>query len=242
MVTTSAVIKVDWQIEPVGDRCLLIRLGQHLDAQVSQTVQAVAALLMARPIPGVIDVVPVFTTVALHYLPTGFARGRESAFAQLSRQVEDLLARGIPRLAQSGRVVEIPACYGGEFGPDLEDVATRCSLTPQEVVELHCAVPQLLYTFFFSPGNPYAGPLDPRLQVPRRSTPRTLVPAGSVSIANGISSIYQMATPGGWNLIARTPWNLFDLRNDPPTRLQLGDQLRFVSISPADFAAMDERA
>ena len=114
-------------------------------------------------------------------------------------------------------------------------MARQCRLAPDEVIALHVQQPLTLYAFFFSPGNPFAGPLDNRLHVPRRSTPRTRVEAGSVAIANGISSIYQTASPGGWNVIARTPWNLFDVRRQPPTRLQMGDLIQFRAISAEEF-------
>ncbi|QEI08156.1 allophanate hydrolase subunit 1 [Pigmentiphaga aceris] len=264
MATATLVPHLTWRIEPVGDRCLIIRLGDRVDIDVSQTVHAVAAQLMHKALPGVIDVVPAFTTVAVHYRAaarpvtsgsghvsghvsghiSGHASGHASAYIspykQLKRDIDALLSAGVPALPPSTRVVDIPACYGGEFGPDLEDVATQCGLSADEVIRRHSQSPLILYTFFFAPGNPFAGPVDPSLQVPRRRTPRTRVPAGSVAIANGISSIYQNDSPGGWNIIARTPWNLFDARQNPPTRLQLGDQLRFVPISRERFAELLE--
>jgi inhibitor of KinA len=245
----------DCRIEPVGDRCLLLRLGERAELDVSRTVHAVTDWLMRHAgwnthadnsiaarhlLTGVIDVVPAFTTVAVHFRPTAFPRTKGSAFAQLSAQIRTLLADGVPALAQSERVVEIPACYGGEYGPDLDDVAHACGIDTGEVIRLHSGTPLVLYTFFFAPGNPFAGPLHPTLRVPRRKSPRMRVPAGSVAIANDISSIYQTESPGGWNLIARTPWNLFDVNNDPPTRLQLGDQIRFVPISAAEFHTLLE--
>jgi len=243
MPTATLVPNLTWRIEPVGDRCLIIRLGDRVDIDVSQTVHAVAVRLMHAALPGVIDVVPAFTTVAVHYRaaarPIADIAG-ESVYKQLKRDVEVLLAAGVPALPPSTRVIDIPACYGAEYGPDLEDVATQCGLSPDEVIRRHSESPLVLYTFFFAPGNPFAGPVDPSLQVPRRRTPRTRVPAGSVAIANGISCIYQNDSPGGWNVIARTPWNLFDARQDPPTRLQLGDQLRFVPISRERFAELLE--
>jgi inhibitor of KinA len=255
MATATPIPNLTWRIEPVGDRCLLIRLGDRVDIDVSQTVHAVAARLMAQALPGVIDVVPAFTTVAVHYRaaarPVAGAAAKASSgaaakpapaspFKQLKREIDALLSAGVPSLPPSTRIVEIPACYGGDYGPDLEDVAAQCGLTTDEVIRRHSESALVLYTFFFSPGNPFAGPVDPSLQVPRRRTPRTLVPAGSVAIANGISSIYQNDSPGGWNILARTPWNLFDATQTPPTRLQLGDQLRFVPISRERFAELLE--
>jgi inhibitor of KinA len=228
------------RIELVGDRCVLIRVGKLVDAQTSRTVHAITALLNANKPTGVVEVVPAFNTVAVHFRPAAFARAGELPTAQLTRRIGAMLAKDVPVTPNAGRVVEIPACYGGEFGPDLEDVARQCGLSVDETIALHSGSALTLYAFFFAPGNPFAGPLDARLKVGRRSTPRTRVEAGSVGIANGMSSIYQTASPGGWNLIARTPWNLFDLSHEPPTRLQLGDRLRFKPISPDEFRALEE--
>jgi inhibitor of KinA len=229
-----------WHIERVGDRCLQVRLGDQASAETSRTVQNVAAHLSSAKLPGVFDVVPAFTTVALHYQPLAFARRQGAASLQLARRIERLLDGDIPELPVSDQVVDIPACYGGEYGPDLDDVARRCGLTADEVVALHSTAPMSLYVYFFSPGNPFFGPVDPRLKVPRRATPRLRVEAGSVAIANGITSIYQTALPGGWNVIARTPWSMFDLAKTPPTRMQPGARVRFHPVSPSQFAQMQE--
>ncbi|ARP91269.1 hypothetical protein CAL14_14040 [Bordetella genomosp. 9] len=239
MDTPAPSLPAPWRIAPVGDRCLLVRLADKVDAQANRRVLALAANLLSDPLEGVIDVVPAFTTVALHYVPTPAPDG-SSPYERLAAQLEARLRRGIPAIDIGGRVVEVPACYGGEYGPDLEQVAARCGLSAQEVIRRHVESPLVVYTFFFAPGCPFAGGLDPGLSVPRRPTPRTEVPPGSVAIANGLSMIYPLAMPGGWNLIARTPWRLFDLRQDPPVRLQLGDRLRFVPVSPAEFARMEQ--
>jgi len=240
--SADATASSSWRIEPVGDRCLLVAFGDRVDADVNRTVLSFTAWLLEHPLPGVVDVVPAFTTVALHYQPEAYAGSGSAAmpFEQLASQVQAVLARGVPEVVLGGRTVEIPCCYGGEYGPDLEEVAQRCNLSTDEVIRLHGESPLVVYTFYFAPGNPFAGGLDERLALPRRQTPRTQVPAGSVAIANGLSTIYQLAMPGGWNLIGRTPWNLFDLKQDPPVRLQLGDRLRFVPVTPAEFDRLYE--
>ncbi|MFC4274888.1 5-oxoprolinase subunit PxpB [Achromobacter aloeverae] len=238
----DAYARSSWRIEPVGDRCLLVAFGDRVDAEVNRAVLSFAAWLLDHPLPGVIDVVPAFTTVALHYRPEAYAEGGSTVapFARLAQRVREVLDRGVPQVEQGGRTVEIPCCYGGDHGPDLEEVAQRCGLSTEEVIRLHGESPSVIYTFYFAPGNPFAGGLDPRLSLPRRKTPRTLVPAGSVAIANGLTTIYQLAMPGGWNLIGRTPWNLFDIKQDPPVRLQLGDRLHFVPVTPAEFDRLYE--
>jgi inhibitor of KinA len=240
VVDAASLPAFNWQAEPVGERCLLVRVGQTVGVDTSRIVHAVAAVLRAGFGDAVLDVVPAFATVAVHFQPAAFPRRAGPASAQVARKVQQLLNRSVAAATGSGRVVEIPACYGGEHGPDLLEVARHCKLTPQELIALHSSQPLTVYAFFFSPGNPFAGPLDPRLDIPRRSTPRTLVPAGSVGVAGGITSIYQNASPGGWNIIARTPLSLFDLKAMPPTRMQPGDRIHFRPVSPEQFEQLLE--
>lgn len=231
----------DHSIEPVGERCLLIRLGEQVSVQTSRLVHAVTALLLQKALTGVVDVVPAFTSVAVYFDPMAFSFKQGLPSAQLTAAIADALAGGVPEQAGDGRLVIVPACYGGEFGPDLEEVARHCGLDPDELVALHSGVAMTVYAFFFSPGNSFAGPVDPRLQVPRRRSPRTRVEAGTVAIANGITSIYQATSPGGWNLLARTPWNMFDVKAMPPTRVQPGDRMQFRPIGIDEFHALNER-
>jgi inhibitor of KinA len=214
-----------WRTVPVGDRCMLISFGPAVDAPTNGRVHAAAAHFTTHPLPGVIDVVPSFTTLALHYLPQAFDPARGLPYDQLRAQVEAALSKGVNDVVQESRSIDIPVCYGGTYGPDLDEVADRCKMTPEEVIRLHGETSLTLFTFYFAPGNPFAGVLDPRLSVPRRKSPRTHVPVGTVAIANNLTCIYQLEMPGGWNLIGRTPWNLFDFKQDPASRLRLGDQL-----------------
>lgn len=230
---------VAWQIAPLGDRALVIEFGQRVDRDINARARAVAQQLLRTPLPGVTDVVPAFTTVALHYRPEAFAGG-EAPYRQLCRHVEAILARGIALERTTMRVVEVPVCYGGEFGADLGEVATLCKLAPDEVIALHAASPHVVYMLGFAPGFPYLGGLDPRLGVPRRATPRTAVPLGSVAIARDQSVIYSLETPGGWNLIGRTPLRLFRPEREPPCLLQPGDEVRFVPIPPERYRALEE--
>lgn len=228
-------------IEPAGDRCLVIRLGDALTPDVTRQVHALTACLLADMPPGATDVVPAFTTIALHYRPEALPRAHGSPYRQLEAMLQSLLQGGLAEVKYSGRVIEMPVCYGGEYGPDLEDVASRCNMSTDAVIALHSSVELTVLTFYFSPGTPFSGPVDPRLAVKRRNTPRTHVEAGSVAIANGLSTVYSVTSPGGWNILGRTPWSMFDLSWTPPTRFVLGDRVRFVPISPQEFVKLDER-
>ncbi|WP_154586714.1 5-oxoprolinase subunit PxpB, partial [Bordetella pertussis] len=136
--------------------------------------------------------------------------------------------------------MEIPVCYGGEHGPDLEEAARAAGLTPEALVALHGAPGSMVYMLGFAPGHSYIGVHDARLDLPRRATPRTAVPAGSVAIANRQTVIYPARLPGGWNIIGATPLNLFDPGREPAALLQPGDRIRFVPIDAAEFDRLRE--
>ncbi len=227
---------VEYKLEPVGERCILIRVGTLINDAVVTKVHAITARIMAAVLPGVEEVVPAFTTVAVQYRPEYFDFTKGLPSAQLMTLLRGLLDEGVTAgTTMTSRQIEIPACYEDEFGPDLAEVARFAGISTEEVVALHSACEMTVYAFFFSPGNSFSGPMDPRLNIGRRATPRTRVEAGSVAIANGLTSIYQNTSPGGWQIIARTPWNMFDLKNEPPVRLRLGDRIRFRPVSREEF-------
>ena len=225
-----------WRIVPLGDCAMIIELGRHVDVEISARIQAAAQAILLAAIPGVTDVVPAFTTLCLHYRPESFDGG--SPYEALRGQVEALLSRAILAHKFATRVVEIPVCYGGQWGPDLEEVAAACQLTADEVITRHIASNHVVGMLGFAPGFPYLIGLDRRLAMPRRATPRTAVPAGSVAIARDQCAIYPLETPGGWNLIGRTPLRLFDPTAHPPCLLAPGDQVRFVPISADAFRTL----
>ncbi|OZI62637.1 5-oxoprolinase subunit PxpB [Bordetella genomosp. 11] len=225
-----------WRIHPQGDRCLLIVFGDSIDAGVGRRCLAVAGLLRDAGLPGVTDVVPSFVAVAVHYAPGPDNAG--PTFAFLARRIETLLAAGIPDTDSTARDVDVPVCYGGEHGPDLAEVARAVGVTPDEIVALHTQPGSMVFMLGFAPGHPYIGVHDARLNLPRRASPRTAVPMGSVAIANRQTVIYPSRLPGGWNIIGATPLKLFDAAREPASLLQPGDRIRFVPIDAATFARM----
>ena len=231
-----AAAPAEWQIVPLGDRCLVVEFEQRVDAAINRKARALADALLARPPQGVVEVVPAFCTVAVYYRPEAFAPG-PSPFQQLRLAVESVLQASVESPQVAERIVRVPVCYGGEHGPDLDEVATSCGMVPDEVVRAHVASEHVVYMLGFSPGFPYIGGLDERLSLPRRPTPRTRIPAGTVAIARDQTVVYTFETPGGWNLIGRTPMKLFDPLADPPCRLQAGDRIRFYPIPPDEFAS-----
>jgi inhibitor of KinA len=234
------------RITPLGDSALVVEIGRRVDEATHHRVQAALHLLESPPLRGVTEVVPAFTTLTLFYDPLVLAesgRATESLVSQLTRSVRSRL-RTLPARVKEvpGRIIEIPICYGGEFGPDLQEVATRTRLKPEEVVLRHSRADYLVYMLGFSPGFPYLGGLPESLSVPRRANPRPTVPPGSVGIVNHQSCIYPMATPGGWNLIGRTPVKLFFPNEEPPALLRAGDHVKFRAITPKQFADWKENA
>ena len=221
---------------PLGDRCLIVEFESRVDIEINHKARSLANFLLKHPPPGVVDVAAAFCTVAVYYRPEMFAR-EPSPYQQLRVRIEAVLNAGVDEAPGQERVVRIPVCYGGVHGPDLEEVAAACAMTPDQVVLAHVACEHVVFMLGFSPGFPYIGGLDPALAVPRRATPRSRIPAGTVAIARDQTVIYSFETPGGWNLIGRTPLRLFDPAGDPPCRLQAGDRIRFVPIAPSQFDA-----
>ena len=227
-------------LTPLGDRALLIHLGDTIDEATHRRVRAVWARLTTRPISGTIEVVPAFASVAVHYDPARVPNelgGRREASpydrfaAAVAAALGDLGEASLP----ASRSVEVPVCYGDAYGPDLGEVAERHGLSPDEVVRLHSSATYRVYMLGFAPGFAYLGGLPDVIATPRRPEPRTSVPAGSVGIGGSQTGIYPLVLPGGWQLIGRTPLRLFDARQSSPTVLAVGDVVRFRPIAPNDF-------
>lgn len=206
----------------------MVRFGDRVEAAVNEAVHAFAASVLRRPPDGLLDVVPAFTTVALHVRPGTDARS-------LARHIAALLEAGPAGDALVARRVEIPVCYGGEAGPDLDEVAAACGMSAADVIECHAASAHWVCMLGFAPGFPYMAGLDARLQMPRRATPRVRIAPGTVAIARDQSCVYTLETPGGWNLIGRTPVALFTPHEASPTLLRPGDRVRFVPIAAEAF-------
>lgn len=232
------------QLTPLGDGALILEVGRQIDEPTRLGVQAVMTALEKANIPGVIELVPAYTTVTLFYDPLLALEAGAPATdvtgwlaAQVRSRTDGLDATA----TATTRCVELPACYEAGFGPDLAEVARRTGLAPEEVVRRHTSAEFVVHMLGFSPGFAYMGGLPAELALPRRDTPRPAVPAGSVGIVNNQTCVYPHATPGGWNLIARTPLRMFDPVKDPPVRLRAGDRVRFKSISADEFAKMEDQ-
>ncbi|RZK46396.1 MAG: 5-oxoprolinase subunit PxpB [Hymenobacter sp.] len=226
------------RLYPLGDAAVVLELGQAIDLATHQLIQALARVLGQHPLPGLREYVPAFTTLTVYYDPWVLSQTSQVLpYAQVASYLQSLLpaAQAAAASYAPGPLVEIPVCYGGDFGPDLELVASHAQLTVEEVIALHTAPEYLVHMVGFAPGFPYLGGLDARLATPRRAQPRPLVLAGAVGIAGVQTGVYSLPTPGGWQLIGRTPLRLFDAGRAQPSLLQAGDRLRFVPISSVEF-------
>lgn len=217
---------------PLGDTAITVELGDASDAATLARVQALVRSLEAAVPAGVVDVVAAYHAVTVVYdLPK--TQGYAALVAELEKRVAGLKAV----TAKAGKAVTIPVCYGGEFGPELAVVAARAKLSEAEVIAAHSAVEYAVLAVGFAPGFPYLGGLPEALHTPRLATPRVKVPAGSVGIGGAQTGVYPLATPGGWNLIGRTPLALFRATEQEPALLRVGDRVKFKAITAEEFAA-----
>lgn len=216
-----------------GDRALVVEFGDRIDRALSEAVLELQAILRAQPPRGVVETVPTFRSLMVHYDP--LLTGR----SELESAIRGLFGRK-ERQARAARLWHVPICYEGAYAPDLPEVAARLGLAPAEVARLHSAPRYHVYMLGFLPGFPYLGDLPPQLALPRRADPRLSVPAGSVSIALRLTAIYPYQSPGGWHLIGTTPIRLFDIARPQPALVRPGDGVQFEPVAPARFAAIRE--
>jgi KipI family sensor histidine kinase inhibitor len=213
----------------MGDRGLLVELGDSISRQINQKVRALFIALAGHEIRVIKDLVPAYRSLLVVYDPL------VSSLSFLKSQIMDIWDTVDEAQLPSPRIVEIPVVYGDEFGPDLEWVASYLKMAPEEVIRLHTQPTYQVYMIGFMPGYPYMGEVVDSLVTPRRETPRTHVMQGSVGIAQKQTGIYPVTSPGGWQIIGRTPIQLFDPQKSPPSFLEMGDQVKFYTITAREM-------
>ena len=211
-------------LKPLGDSALLVELGDKIDSTVNQRVHALNALLQTKNIAGIVETVPAYCTLLIHYDPLILT------FDQVTHWVRDKLTQVDDSLNRKPRQLEVPTRYGGASGPDLEAVAVSKGISAADIVRIHSEREYTVYMMGFTPGFPYLGILDERLITPRLETPRTLVKAGTVAIAGSQTGIYPLDSPGGWHLIGWTPLKLFDPTREIPFLFTPGDIIKFTPL------------
>jgi inhibitor of KinA len=214
------------QLLNVSDHSVQVHLGDAITLEYHQRVATLTRLLLERCYSGILNIQPAYATVLVSFDPrrTTHAEARQ----WIGESVKDM---DTPFPTTEVRLIEIPVCYGGEFGPDLDFVARWNELTGDEVVRLHSSAEYRVFFLGFSPGFPYLGGMPAEIATPRLDTPRKTVPAGSVAIGGNQTGIYPAASAAGWRVIGRTPLRLFRPDHDPPTLLRMGDRVRFAPVS-----------
>ena len=220
---------------PAGDTALVVEFGDRVDRGLSARVLALAQKLEAAQLAGVVEAVPTFRSLMVHYDPL------QTSQRDLQRAIAPLL-QGLEAAEIAGRRWRIPACYDASLGLDLAGVARRTGLDPSQIVERHSQTSQLVYMMGFLPGLPYLGGLPGEFALARRENPRVKVPKGSVAVAMSMSVVYPQESPGGWHILARTPVPLWDMRKGPPALLAAGDQVTFLPLSLREYELMLAKA
>jgi len=237
------------EIVPLGDSALIVRVRDRFEDAPEETLDDVLRAFQRirnAAIPGVIDLAPAYTSVSVFFDPISVGKATETQdklFDWFATRIHAAVAGGADpgRTARSlSRNVEIPVCYDSEFAPDLDHVAEHAKISPIEVVDLHSTGEYRVACIGFVPGFPFLSGLASKLATPRRDVPRKEIPSGSVGIGGAQTGIYPLRSPGGWNLIGRTPLRLFDPTKDPPALLRAGDRVRFRKIAREEFDSLKQ--
>jgi KipI family sensor histidine kinase inhibitor len=214
---------------PMGDRSLLVELGETIAPDVNRRVQELMLQLQQARLPGVREFAPGYRSLLVVFDPLTLSP------AELKARITDVAGRPASAGLPQAKLLTVPVFYGGEYGPDLEGVAGHLGISTDEVIRLHTETMYRVYMIGFTPGYPYMGELPAALAVPRRSTPRTRVPKGSVGIAQRQTGIYSVESPGGWQIIGWTPIELFDPTRQLPSLLEMGDRVKFEAVRQVEI-------
>ena len=217
-------------ISPVGDRAISIDFGQVIDPKINRYIRQTIERIKALQLEGIIELVPTYCALLVEYDAMVYS------YSEICNIIEPTLDEGMTDTTNElVTVVEVPTVYGGEFGPDLSFVASHNHLSEDEVISIHSGTDYLVYMLGFIPGFTYLGGMDPRIATPRLSSPRTLIPAGSVGIAGEQTGTYPSDSPGGWQIIGRTPVTMYDMAKAQAALLNAGDYVRYVPIDESEF-------
>lgn len=212
-----------------GDKGLVVEFGNEISEAVNKKVRNLYLAIKKSQMPGIYEMIPTYRSLLIQYNPIEIEV--DKLIEKLMEIEMSLDSIDLPK----PRIIEIPTIYGGEFGEDLKFVSEHNGMSEDEVIKIHSSVDYRIYMLGFSPGFPYLGGMSERIETPRLKTPRTKIPAGSVGIAGKQTGIYPMESPGGWQLIGRTPLKLYDPKSETPIILQAGDYIRFVPIKKEEY-------
>ena len=224
----------DIHIRTAGDSSLLVEFGNEINPEINGRIASFVQLIREQQIEGIVDMIPTYCSLLINYDP------RIVLFKDIKSRIQDLLKVEVSGTARRKKVFEIPVCYGGEYGPDLELIAEHAGLSNEEVIQIHSSQDYLIYMLGFLPGFTYLGGLDERIHTPRLPNPRLRIEAGSVGIGGSQTGIYPLDSPGGWNLMGKTPVKTYDPNRETPILVEAGDYIRFVPIDEAEYKRIAE--
>ena len=219
----------DIRILTAGDSALLIEFGKEINPETNRKITAIVQLMREQHIEGIVDVIPAFCSLLINYDP------RVLSYEELKERMENLLKMETKTETTRKRIFEIPVCYGGEYGPDIDNIAEHAGLSVNEVIKIHSSKDYLIYMLGFLPGFTYLGGLDERIHTPRLASPRLTIRAGSVGIGGSQTGIYPLDSPGGWQLMGLTPVRTYDPERQTPILVEAGDYIRFIPIDEEGF-------
>ena len=218
------------KILPAGETCLFVDFGEKIDMTINSYVQSLKSSFEHSPFTGIKELVPTYRSLAIYFDPLTI-----NLAALKSRLASELEHLSTAKTSGNATEVRVPVLFGGECGPDLQDVAEHTKLTPEEVIKRYCDSPLYCFMNGFTPGFPYLGGMDETLTTPRLKTPRELIPANSVAIGGAQAGAYSIASPGGWRIIGRVPYDLYDPDRQPEVAIQAGMWVKFYAVSEARY-------
>ena len=218
-----------------GDSSVLIEFGNEILPETNRRIAATVQLIREQHIEGIVDMIPTYCALLINYDP------RVILYDPLVQRLQSLLKIEVSAGESKKRIYEIPVCYGGKYGPDMDTIAKHAGLTEKEVISIHSSRDYLIYMLGFLPGFTYLGGLDERIHTPRLQTPRVRIEAGSVGIGGSQTGIYPLDSPGGWNLMGKTPVRTYDPEREVPILVEAGEYIRFVPISEEKYLEIMEQ-
>jgi inhibitor of KinA len=229
---------IPYRVFPLGDSAITVDFGNLVDKIINQQVMAIFYQLQKDRLPGMIEAVPAYSTLTIYYDIFQLRKmvvADKTIYEWMKEHLQERLKQLMPEHDPSSRLVTIPVCYEKEFSPDIGYVASTKNISVEEVIHIHTSQNYHVYMLGFLPGFAYMGEVNEQIVIPRKQQPRQKVEAGSVGLAGKQTGIYPFASPGGWQIIGRTPVKLFDAAKDQPTLLSAGDRVQFISIGKDEF-------
>lgn len=227
------------KILPAGETCIFVDFGEKIDMKINAHVQALRQALTEKPFEGLRELVPTYRSLSIYFDPVtvnldGLYERLDQALKELDLYEEET--------TEGATEIHVPVFFGGEFGPDLQDVAEHTKLSTEEVIKRYCESPLYCFMNGFTPGFPYLGGMDPSLETPRLKNPRELIPSNSVAIGGAQAGAYSIASPGGWRIIGRVPYELYDPYRDPAVAIQAGMWVKFYPVNMTRYLEIQEQA